>query len=177
MNDGKKADQKQMDLDKNEHLDEEMDNDENIDDNKVEIEYKEGEVEEENEEEDPETEEEKKIRTEEEEKLIKREFDFRTDGEIYCIDVYEKKGIAFIGDGEETLYVYDLDNKKLLLKEKLHTDSIAFARISNDEKYLATAGLEGAVKIWDLEDLINNNKFTLLNNYESSTSEINVLED
>lgn len=64
----------------------------------------------------------------------------------------------------------------MLHKEKLHSDSIAFAKISNDEKYLATAGLEGTVKIWDLEEMINNNKFSMLNNYENSTSEINVFK-
>ena len=165
----------QMELDKKDLLDHE-DEDENLDNaNIVEIEFKEG-VDEDNDnmDDDPETEEEKKIRTDEEEKLIKREFDFRTDGEIYSLDIFEKKGLAFIGDGEETFYVYDLDNKKLLAKDKLHSDSIAFIKISSDQKFIATAGLEGTVKIWDFEDMINNNKFTLLNKYENTNSEINV---
>jgi len=97
-----------------------------------------------------------------------REYEgFITDGEIYSISMNEK-GIAVLGDGEDTTYFYDLNKKELIRKEKINKDSVVNAEFSNDLKFVATASLDGSVNIFETE------AFKLVNTFNGSFSDINV---
>jgi WD40 repeat protein len=97
-----------------------------------------------------------------------KEFEtFVADGEIYSISMNDK-GIAVLGDGEDTTYFYDVNKKELLKKEKINKDSVVNLEFSNDYKYVASASLDGSVNIFDGQD------FKLLKTFNGSFSEINV---
>ena len=97
-----------------------------------------------------------------------REYEgFIADGEIYSISMNEK-GIAVLGDGEDTTYFYDLNKKELIRKEKINKDSVVNAEFSNDLKFVATASLDGSVNIFETEE------FKLVNTFNGSFSDINV---
>jgi WD40 repeat protein len=99
---------------------------------------------------------------------FKREFEnFQADGEIYSIAMNEK-GVLVVGDGEDSTYIYDLNKKELIRKEKINKDSVVNACFSHDGKYLATASLDGTVNLFDGEE------FKLITTVNGSFSEINV---
>lgn len=103
-----------------------------------------------------------------EQEIYKKEFEsFKADGEIYSIDI-NSKGIIVIGDGEENTYLYDVNNKEIIKKEKLNKDSVNFVKYSNDDKYLATASLDGSVNLWNTED------YTIITTVYGSYADINV---
>ncbi len=104
----------------------------------------------------------------EEEINFKREYEgFVADGEIYSIAMNEK-GVLVIGDGEDTTYVFDVNKKETIRKEKMNKDSVVEVALSCDNKFLATACLDGTVSIFDEE-------FKLLNQVNGSFSDINVI--
>jgi WD40 repeat protein len=45
--------------------------------------------------------------------------------------------------------MYNLDKKELIMKDKINTDSVSIVKYSTDYKYLATAGLDGLIHIFD----------------------------
>ena len=103
----------------------------------------------------------------EEDLQIKREYEgFLADGEIYSIAMNEK-GVLVIGDGEDTTYLFDLNKKETIRKEKMNKDSVIEVSFSCDNKFLVTACLDGTVSIFDEE-------FKLLNQVSGSFSDINV---
>ena len=77
-------------------------------------------------------------------------------------------GILLIGDGEDTFYAYDVVNKKLLKKEKIHTDSVTNVKFSFDGELFVTASLDGIVKIFKSSD------FSLLFTIEENKDEVTV---
>lgn len=93
---------------------------------------------------------------------------FNSDGEIYSIDLFSKSGILLIGDGEDTYYAYDVVNKKLLKKEKIHTDSVTNVKFSFDGELFVTASLDGIVKIFKSSD------FSLLYTIDENKDEVTV---
>lgn len=92
---------------------------------------------------------------------------FNSDGEIYSMDLCSKKGLLLIGDGEDTFYLYDVVNKKVLKKDKVHTDSVTHVKFSFDSELFATASLDGVVKIYQTSDF--NNLFTIDENKDEVT--------
>lgn len=93
---------------------------------------------------------------------------FNSDGEIYSLDLFSKMGILLIGDGEDTYYAYDVVNKKLLKKEKIHTDSVTNVKFSFDGELFVTASLDGIVKIFKTSD------FSLLFTIDENKDEVTV---
>lgn len=74
---------------------------------------------------------------------------FEAEGEIYSVDIDEKKEVAILGDGEEMFYTVSLADFTCISKEKLHKDSIISAKYSADKSYFITASMDGVVKIFD----------------------------
>ncbi len=102
------------------------------------------------------------------EENFNKEFpNFRSDGEIYTIAVNEK-GIAVIGDGEDTITFFDLGKKEVLKKEKVNKDSVVKVSFSNDGKYLAAGSLDGTVNIFET------NEYKIVNTMNGSCSGLNV---
>lgn len=93
--------------------------------------------------------------------------DFSAPGEIYSIALQQEKGIAIIGDGEDTTTFYDIANKKIISSQKLNKDSVNFIKFSNDNKFLITASIDGSINIFDGSD------FKLLNTIKDQDAEIN----
>eukprot|EP00340_Litonotus_pictus_P009078 CAMPEP_0170521216 /NCGR_PEP_ID=MMETSP0209-20121228/6528_1 /TAXON_ID=665100 ORGANISM="Litonotus pictus, Strain P1" /NCGR_SAMPLE_ID=MMETSP0209 /ASSEMBLY_ACC=CAM_ASM_000301 /LENGTH=479 /DNA_ID=CAMNT_0010807933 /DNA_START=44 /DNA_END=1483 /DNA_ORIENTATION=+ len=86
--------------------------------------------------------------------ITKNEFpEFEAEGEIYSTDLHEKKGIMLLGDGEENLYIYNIEEKKVVRKEKLHKDSVISAKFSQDKTFFLTASMDGVIKIFNGENL------------------------
>lgn len=99
---------------------------------------------------------------------FKREYEnFDADGEIYSITV-NAKGVIAVGDGADMTYLYDLNKKELIKKEKFNKDSVVCVAFSKDYKYLASASLDGSVNIF------NGDNFKVLNTVNGSYSDINV---
>lgn len=94
--------------------------------------------------------------------------DFEADGEIYSIDIFQKKGIVAFGDGEESTYVYDIVNKKLLNKEKYSKDSVISVKFSFDKSIFMSASMDGTIRLFDSETL------ELVSVIEDSSDEIMV---
>lgn len=103
-----------------------------------------------------------------EEVIYKKEYEnFLADGEIYSLGMNDK-GVLVLGDGEDTTYLYDLNKKEIIKKEKFNKDSVVNVAFSNDLKYCATASLDGSVNLFNGED------FTLITTVNGSFSDINV---
>ena len=96
------------------------------------------------------------------------EFDFKADGEIYSI-AKGPNNILIIGDGEDTTYMYDLDKKELVRKEKINPDSVSIVKYSTDQKFLATASLDGLVHIFETSE------YKHVRTINDINSEINVI--
>lgn len=92
--------------------------------------------------------------------------DFESEGEIYSVAIDEKRKTALIGDGEEFLYRMNLDTNKIEFKEKIHTDSIISIRYSFDKSVYLTASMDGIINIYNGED------HKLLLKIEDNTEEI-----
>jgi len=94
--------------------------------------------------------------------------DFEADGEIYSIDLYDKKGLLLFGDGEENYYLYNVLEKKVIKKEKLQKDSIISCKFSFDYAYFITASMDGTVYVYNTESL------ELIHKIEDSDEEVMV---
>ena len=108
------------------------------------------------------------VNEEEEENYEKEYPDFKSEGEIYSIGLYNSTLI--IGDGEDKTTFYDLDKKQIIKSEKYNKDSVNFIKISNDKKYMITGSIDGTINIFDT------NNFNLLNTINDQDSEINWIE-
>ena len=112
----------------------------------------------------------------EDENVIEEEYhkeypDFQAQGEIYAIAFHKKSGTLIIGDGEDTTYFYDLDKKKVIKSEKYNKDSVSFVKISEDEKYVLTASIDGSLNIFD-----STKNFSLVAKITDQVEEINWIE-
>lgn len=86
--------------------------------------------------------------------IKKKEYpEFIANGEIYSIALLQEKGIAIVGDGEEYTYLYNIESKTLITKEKFHKDSVIAVKVSSDGKYFLTASMDGTACIFDTESL------------------------
>jgi WD40 repeat protein len=102
------------------------------------------------------------------EEKIHTEFpDVVTQGEIYSIAM-NSHGFIVVGDGEDTTYFIDGNTKQIVKQEKTNKDSVNCVAFSSCEKYLATASLDGSCNIYETEN------YTILNTVNGSFSEINV---
>jgi WD40 repeat protein len=94
--------------------------------------------------------------------------DFEAKGEIYSVAVNEKTGVIALGDGEDKVYFYDTLKKKLLKTFEEFEDSVISVQYSAEFTYLAAAGMDGKVVIFDG---LTNDKIDLL---EGDSSDVNV---
>lgn len=78
---------------------------------------------------------------------------FETAGEIYSIDINEHKAQLIFGDGEETLYIYDLNTYTQLSKQKTAKDSIISTKFSKDKTCFLAASMDGIINIYSSETL------------------------
>lgn len=60
-------------------------------------------------------------------------------------------GLRLLTVGENSASLWDRANGRLIANFRIHTSIVAFD-VSPDGKWLATAGSEGAVKLWDIEN-------------------------
>ena len=97
--------------------------------------------------------------------------DFQAKGEIYSINFHKDSGTLIIGDGEDTTYFYDLNNKKILKEEKYNKDSVNFIKFSKDNKYMLTASIDGSINIFNTKK-----NFELIDTITDQDSEINWIE-
>jgi len=69
---------------------------------------------------------------------------------IYSVALYEN--YAATGSGDDLGYLWDVTNGEMILKLDGHTDSLTIVKFSYDGTYLATGGMDGQVRIWNVAE-------------------------
>src|SRR5271163_2495411 len=69
---------------------------------------------------------------------------------IYSIDLYDN--IAATGGGDDLGYLWDITTGEMILKLEGHTDSVTCVAFSKDGVYLATAGMDGQILVWNVAE-------------------------
>jgi len=67
---------------------------------------------------------------------------------IYSVDLHDT--IAATGGGDDLGYLWDITNGEMISKLEGHTDSVTSVAFSKDGVYLATAGMDGQILIWNV---------------------------
>jgi|SRR5271154_1909844 len=69
---------------------------------------------------------------------------------IYSVALFDN--YAATGSGDDLGYLWDITNGELILKLHGHTDSVTIVKFSFDGMYLATGGMDGQVRIWNVAE-------------------------
>jgi ribosome assembly protein SQT1 len=69
---------------------------------------------------------------------------------IYSVALYGN--LAATGAGDDLGYVWDVTNGEMIMKLDGHTDSVTNVKFSTDGVFLATGGMDGQVRIWNVRE-------------------------
>jgi ribosome assembly protein SQT1 len=69
---------------------------------------------------------------------------------IYSVALYDNW--AATGSGDDLGYLWDVANGELIMKLDGHTDSVTIVKFSSDGTFLATGGMDGQVRIWNVSE-------------------------
>ena len=69
---------------------------------------------------------------------------------VYSIALHENWAVT--GGGDDLGYVWDVTNGEMIMKLDGHTDSVTNVAFSHDGGYLATGGMDGQVRIWNVQE-------------------------
>eukprot|EP00753_Platysulcus_tardus_P020517 PLAT817.1.p1 GENE.PLAT817.1~~PLAT817.1.p1 ORF type:complete len:492 (-),score=174.15 PLAT817.1:59-1315(-) len=77
---------------------------------------------------------------------------FELHGEpVYALDVYESRGLALSGGGDDRAYIWSLDDGQVLHALIAHSDSVTAVGFSHDGSLAATASYDGTVRLWSVD--------------------------
>lgn len=91
---------------------------------------------------------------------------FEAEGEIYSIGIDEGRKTVLVGDGEENFYRINLENNEVEVKEKLFKDSIISIKYSYDKSLFLVASIDGTIKVFDSND------FSIVSEVNDNSDEI-----
>lgn len=69
---------------------------------------------------------------------------------VYSVALHENWAVT--GGGDDLGYVWDVTNGEMIMKLNGHTDSVTNVAFSHDGGYLATGGMDGQVRIWNVQE-------------------------
>ncbi|EGG09528.1 uncharacterized protein MELLADRAFT_42600, partial [Melampsora larici-populina 98AG31] len=88
---------------------------------------------------------------------------------IFHIATHPKlHNICASGGGDDLGYIWDSENGNLIETLNGHLESVSILKFSENGHYLASASVDGNIKIWQSQDLVNYNRWSFLIDLEGS---------
>ncbi len=79
---------------------------------------------------------------------------------------YKNSNYLFTGTWGKHMRIWDIQTKKCLVNNSIHSDFVSFVALSNDLSKLATASWDKSIKIWNFSKFHNDNSlFQKANNF------------
>ena len=70
------------------------------------------------------------------------------EGPVYSIAIHPTASLAVSGGGDDSGYIWDLTDGKIVVKLTGHVDSVITVGFSYDGEMVSTGGMDGRVRVW-----------------------------